>query len=278
MTTTTSRPVAAPASRSKRLVKPLAGKLNLPGVGFMILLFVAWELADQAGLIDLMFLPRPSEIFTAGANLIAENEFFPTVGHTVSVTLLGWSIASCSGLLIGFALGMLRPVWTYSMSTIELFRALPSIVLLPIAVLVFGFSVEQELVLVIVSAQWPVMVAAIDGVRLIPQGLRDTATTLRLGKFEATRKIVFPGALPRVLVGLRLSLALSLILTVAAEMLGNPEGMGHALVAAQEALKADEMFFYFISIGILGVILNAVFIFLAKVLTPGHHLRSEEKS
>lgn len=264
------------AQRARPLGPRLLAKINLPGVTFLIVLFAAWEAADRAGLIDLMFLPRPSEILSAGATLIAQNAFLPTVGHTVSVTLTGWAIASCSGLMIGFALGMSRRVWVYSMSTIELFRALPSVVLLPIAVLVFGFSVQMELVLVIVSAQWPVMVSAVDGVRLVPQGLRDTATTLRLGRLETARKIILPAALPKVLVGLRLSLALSLILTVAAEMLGNPTGMGNALVEAQEALQADQMFFYFLSIGLLGVLLNAAFVFLARLIAPGHHLRFAE--
>lgn len=248
----------------------MGGPINLLGIGFMVGLLSLWELADRVGLIDLVFLPSPWEIIQAAGFLLRSGEFLPNVGHTVGVTLLGWGLASLIGLCIGAALGLWRTVWVYSMSTIELFRALPSIVLLPIAVLVFGFSINMELMLIIFSAQWPVMVSTVDGVRLVPQRLRDTGHTFHLSRLDLIRKIILPAALPRILVGLRLSLALSLILAVAAEMLGNPSGMGDALIKAQEALHADRMFVYFLAIGILGVLLNMVFVLITTRLAAGH--------
>lgn len=247
--------------------------INVAGIGFIALLLLLWESMDRIGLIDLTFLPRPSEILVASGELVRENQLFPNIAHTTIVTLVGWAIASVCGLVIGATLGLSKRIWTYTMSTIELFRALPSIVLLPIAVLLFGFSVRMELVLVIFAAQWPVMVSVIDGIRLVPDGLRDTGRTMRLSRSDILRKILLPAAIPQLLVGMRLALALSLILTVAAEMLANPEGMGYALVKEQESLHADRMFVYFLAIGILGILLNTIFVFLTRLLLPGHHAR-----
>lgn len=244
-------------------------RVNFLGIGFMALLATMWELADRGGYITFEFLPRPTEILKASRELMDENLLWPSVAHTLGVTLTGWSVAVLLGLTMGILLGLWRPAWTYGMATVELFRALPSITLVPIAVLLFGFSMKMELVLVIFASQWPVMVSTIDGLSRVSPGLRATGATLRLTRREMLTKVMLPSALPVVLVGLRLGLTLALILAVAAEMIGNPAGIGYALVAEQEALRPDRMFVFLIAVGFVGVGLNAIFVVLARIISPG---------
>ena len=261
----------APAPRRDAIgmgIRALRG-INVLGIGFMLFLACAWELADRAGYINFEFLPRPLEIVAASGDLIRDNELLPNVAHTLKVTLSGWFVAVIIGLTMGIVLGLWRPSWTYGMATVELFRALPSITLVPISVLVFGFSMKMELVLVIFASQWPVMVSTIDGLSRVSPGLRDTGATMRLTRREVLTKIMIPSALPVILVGLRLALTLALILAVAAEMIGNPAGLGYALVSEQEALRPDRMFVYFITVGFIGVGLNAIFVYLARIVSPG---------
>lgn len=243
--------------------RPLAGvvgRINALGMAFIVLLLLLWEAADRLGLVTAQFLPRPSEILTRFGEMVQTAALWKAIGHTVGVTLMGWTIASTIGILLGSALGLSRYVYRYAMTSIEVLRSLPSIVLLPISVLLFGFSIEMELVLIIFSASWAVVIATIGGVVNTPRSVIESGITLQLGRMEIIRKIVAPSALPSIIVGLRLALSLSLILAVAAEMLGNPRGMGHGLVFEQEALHADGMFVYFLLIGFLGILFNSVFV------------------
>lgn len=244
----------------RRPVAGVVGRINALGMAFIVLLLLLWEAADRLGLVTAQFLPRPSEILTRFGEMVQTAALWKAIGHTVGVTLMGWTIASTIGILLGSALGLSRYVYRYAMTSIEVLRSLPSIVLLPISVLLFGFSIEMELVLIIFSASWAVVIATIGGVVNTPRSVIESGITLQLGRMEIIRKIVAPSALPSIIVGLRLALSLSLILAVAAEMLGNPRGMGHGLVFEQEALHADGMFVYFLLIGFLGILFNSVFV------------------
>jgi ABC-type nitrate/sulfonate/bicarbonate transport system permease component len=143
------------------------------------------------------------------------------------------------------------------MASIEVMRAIPPISLVPVALLVFGFSRKMELVLIVYVGAWTVLVNAIDGVRSVRAELLDVGRMLHLSRLATIRKLVLPAAMASIVVGLRLALSLALVLAVVAEMLGNPAGLGNALVRAQQALQPEQMFAYVITIGLLGIALNA---------------------
>ena len=261
--------------RGLPLGRLVLNKINVLGVAFIVGLLALWEIADLLGFIELDFLPRPSEVGVAAAELLVNNELMLAIGHTVGVALLGWVVGSAVGISIGSLLGISRAAWTYGMATVDVFRSLPSIVLLPIALLLFGFSVEQELFLILWGTIWPVLVATVDGVRATPRPLLEAGATLRLSRSDSIRKIVLPSALPPIFVGLRLGLTHSFILAIAAEMLGNPAGMGYALIRAQEALRPGDMFVYLLAVGFLGILFNAMFLLASRILFRGHVARSE---
>lgn len=249
-------------------------RVNWLGIGFIVALFLVWELLDRLGLITFDYLPAPSFILTSFGVLVASGEFLPAVGHTVTVALSGWAIASTAGIILGTWLGMSKIAWRWSMATADVFRSLPSIVLLPIALLLFGFSVEAEYFLVIFGALWPVLVSTVEGIRQLPRSQSDVAATLQLPFLRKVKSIILPAALPTIFVGLRLGLTLALVLAIAAEMLGNPEGMGFAMIRAQEMLSPGDMFVYILTVGLIGVIANGLFALATKLIFPGHAARA----
>jgi ABC-type nitrate/sulfonate/bicarbonate transport system permease component len=157
------------------------------------------------------------------------------------------------------------------MASLEAVRAMPPICLVPVALLLFGFSVRMELTIIVYASAWPVMLNTIDGVRGVRPEVLEVARMLRLSRLQTLRKIVVPAALPLTIVGLRLALSFALVLAIVAEVAGNPSGLGNAIVSAQQALRPDEMFAYVLAIGALGVTLNAAFNLLAArvVAIPG---------
>ena len=273
------------ARRVTRIINEQAKKFGLDPLLHQALLqtlgtprgdeLAVWEIADHFGFISFDFLPRPSSIIVAADEQLVGNQLLPAIGHTVGIALLGRVFGSVVGIAPGCLLGVNRTAWTYGMATVDVVRSLPSIVLLPIALLLFGFSIEQELFLILWGTIWPVLVTTVEGVRATPRPLLEAGATLRLPRADSIRKIVLPSALPPIFVGLRLGLIHSFILAIAAEMLGNPSGMGYALVRAQEALQPGDMFVYLLAVGFLGILFNAMFLLASRILFRGHAARSE---
>ncbi|MGX1309841.1 ABC-type nitrate/sulfonate/bicarbonate transport system permease component [Amorphus suaedae] len=238
--------------------------VNLPGLAIVAAFLVAWELYTRTLGAEFDSLASVGEIVVALKALWTEGPLLGQILHTLTVAVAGWLAAGVIGLTLGAIIGASRPVWTYTMASIDVLRSIPSISLVSVALLVFGFSFRSELVIVIYVSQWPVLLATMGGLRSTPEGLLEMARSLRLTPAATVLKILLPAAVPSILVGLRLALTLSIALTVVAEMIGNPAGLGFGLVYAQRAIQPAEAFAYLVVIGILGWLANAVFLQIVR--------------
>lgn len=243
--------------------------MNISGILFLLALLALWQLAMSTGIFTSTFLPEPREIGESIGELTESGAMTSNLWHTVYVTLVGWGLAGLIGIVVGLLVGLSSEAWRYSMASLEFLRALPGIAFVPVAVLLLGFSVKMELIVVTYVSIWPVLVNTVHGVRQVTALHKDIAKMMRMGWVERIRRFVIPTAAPYVAVGLQVSLALSLALALVAEMVGNPTGVGQALIVAQNTLHPEEMFAYVIVIGIVGVLLNWVFVMLVERGFPG---------
>jgi ABC-type nitrate/sulfonate/bicarbonate transport system permease component len=243
--------------------------VNVEGLGFLVALGVLWQVAMSAGILKSHFLPEPVDIGKAMSDLAQSGALTTAVWHTLYVTVLGWLAAGALGLVLGVALGISATAWRFSMATVEFLRALPAIAFVPVAVLLLGFSVRMELVVVIYVSVWPVLINVIHGIRQVSPLHNDLGRMLHMTRLERVRRLILPTTAPFLVVGLQVSLALALALAVVAEMVGNPAGIGHELTVAQSTLQSADMFAYVIVVGLLGVVLNALFLALAAIAFPG---------
>ena len=243
-------------------------RINVSGLLTMVVLGGLWEALVQLRAIEYQYLPAPSEIARDAGVLVWSGELGPNLLHTLTATLLGWLTASAIGIGLGLLLGLSRTAWRYSMASIEATKGVPPITLVPAALLVLGFSLEMELVIIIYAGVWPVLINTIGAVRGVHKELLDVGRMLRLSRSTTLRKIILPASAPTIVVGLRLGLSLCLVLAVVAEMVGNPSGLGNALIRARRALRPGEMFAYVLTTGLLGVALNAAFRLLSSRALP----------
>lgn len=243
-------------------------RLNLPGLGVIAGIVLGWQLLVASRAIDFEYFPAPSAIAGGMAELVAQGLLGPDILHTVTSVLISWSIAMTIGIALGLLLGLSPTARRFSLASIEVLRPVPGVALVPVALLLFGFSLETEMMVTILPAIWPVLVNTMGGVTGVHARLYDVGQTLRLGRGDLVRRILVPAALPAIVVGARLSLGLALVLAVVAEMIGNPAGLGYGIVREQQALRPDLMFAYIIVVGVLGMALNGGLLLLIARLFP----------
>jgi NitT/TauT family transport system permease protein len=244
-------------------------RVNLPGLLFILFVLVLWEIAVDAGWVTFDYLPAPHRIAGALGRLTASGELGADIAHTLAITLIGWVLSAAFGMALGILLGIRRWAWSYSFASLELLRALPPIMLVPAVLLIAGFTSKSEIIVVVYSTVLPVTVYAMSGVRRVTRTHREVARMLALGDRGLITKVIVPGAAPSIIVGLRVGLSISLALTVVSEMIGNPQGLGYAFTYYQQALRVDELFAFILVVGLLGVILNAIFLAVVRVALPG---------
>jgi ABC-type nitrate/sulfonate/bicarbonate transport system permease component len=243
-------------------------RVNIPGLTTIALCVLLWEALVRGGTVNYAYLPSPSAIVFGLYTLIFRAQFWGDVAHTVQAVILGWAIASVIGLALGLFLGVSPLLRKYSLASIEVLRPMPAIAFVPVALLLFGFSLKTELVVIVLPALWPVLINTMGGASTIHRRLFDVGATFRLSRASILRKIVIPATLPPILVGLRLSLTLALVLAIVAEMVGNPTGLGYAVVRDQQALQPALMFADVIVIGVLGIVLNQALLQITWWLFP----------
>ncbi|MBR0869418.1 ABC transporter permease [Bradyrhizobium tropiciagri] len=241
----------------RSMLSRAAAAFNAPALATAVALLGLWEVGVRTATTRFEFLPAPSEIGEALYGAIRSGQIIGDSMHTVACAVAGWIVASALGAAIGLALAFSPMVRRFFGTSLELLRPLPAVAFVPVAVLLFGFTVTTEITVIVFASVWPVIVNTVAGAKAIHPRLLDTAATLHLSRMQRLGKIVLPAVLPSAMVGARVALGLALVVAVIAEMVGNPAGLGWGVVTAQEALQPGLMFGYLVATGALGVLLNA---------------------
>ncbi|MEV1328023.1 ABC transporter permease [Micromonospora costi] len=260
--------LAAPARRSR--AGRLAGGNALLGVlGFATFLALL-EAVPRAGLVSPDYLPPLSRVGGALADLAGEAAFWAALGDTVRGWFLGLAIAVALGVTVGFVIGTVPALREFTASTIEFLRPIPSVALIPLAVLVFGTELRSVLLLVVYASFWQVLVQVLYGVRDVDPVASETARTFGLGRWARVRHVTWPTALPYVLTGVRLAAAVALILAITAELVIGAPGLGNEIGIAQSGGAVARMYALVVVTGLLGVAVNVLARRLERWLLSWH--------
>lgn len=231
-------------------------------------LLVVWEIA-AASHGGIRVLPRPTEIGQALFGSLADGRLLADSLHTLVAAIVSWTLCLLIGVPLGMALGVSGKLRAILSLFIELLRPIPAVALVPLAVLAFGFSWKTEITVTVFASVWPLILGSRLGIQQLQGRSLEVAATLGLGRWHTLRSVVVLAAAQQILVGAKLSFGLCLVVSVVAEMVGNPAGLGWGLVSAQEAMRASEAFAYLAAIGALGVCANFALDFAVRLLLPG---------
>lgn len=199
---------------------------------------------------------RPSDVAAAFYRGMADGSIPLATWQTFEAALTGFAIAAAAGLLLGAVLGLAPQLERIVGPSLEALRPIPSVALMPLALLVFGFGLPMEASVIAFACFWPVLLMTLAGVRGIEPRLLELARSLELGFAARLSKIILPAALGRIAVGLRLALGISLVVAVTVEIVLNPRGLGYSMIAAQQALRSDLMYAQLLWLGAVGWLLN----------------------
>lgn len=244
-------------------------KAVLGGAGVLAFLLI-WELIPAVGLVEARFLPPASEVIMALIRDFGLTAFWVAVGETLLAWALGLAAAVVSAAVLGLIIGMSPFLRRFTNSTIEFLRPVPSVALIPLAVLLFGVKIESSLMLIIYACFWQVLIQVLYGVADVDNVATQTAQSYGFSRLQRIRDVVFPTVLPYLMTGIRLAAAVALILAITAELIIGSPGLGREIANAQSGGAISGMYALVLATGLLGVAINMVMRFIERRVLAWH--------
>jgi len=234
-----------------------------------IAILAAWQLWTVHA--HSQYFPRLSTILVEFKDMWLFSQFGTHVVPSLERIGLGFGIAVVAGVALGIPLGLSRWGRVAAMPHIEYWRAIPPPALLPISVvLLHSIGNRQKVAFIAFFCLFPVLLNTIDGVRGIDPTLVDTARSYGLRRFERIRRVVLPAASPQIAAGMRNSLSLAVITMVLAEYFSSTSGVGYVLLISKNTFQLAPMWAAIVLIGVLGYVLNVLFILAERRLLAWH--------
>jgi len=222
----------------------------------------------MAGIGDRRFVPAPSDIALRYWQMLASGELIYHSAVTLYRVFAGFFIGIVPAIAAGLLMAMFRPVRIFFDPLIATLFPIPKIALMPLLLLAFGFGDASKVALVVIAVFFPVVVNTYVGAANIEKIYWDVARNFGASQAVIFRRIVFFGALPMIFAGLRIALAVSFIVLVAAEFVATKAGIGYLIWNSWELLQVDVMFVGIVTVGILGLIATVILQEIERLVIP----------
>jgi len=222
----------------------------------VLLLLALWELVVRSGIVSETSIPPATGALGELFNLFGDSAFWAAVGQTLEGWALGLGIAIALGIPLGLLIGSSRWAYRALRAPIEFLRPIPSVALIPLAVLIYGQGLESKVFLVAFASFWPLLIQTIYGVQDVDPVATDTARSFGLGRLERMWRITVPSAVPYIATGIRISSAVALILAVTAELVIGAAGLGREINVARSGGDLNSMYALIVATGLVGWALN----------------------
>ncbi len=220
--------------------------------------------------------PAPLDVQRGMVELVRKGLLFRYAGDSLRRVAIGYLAAVFCGIPAGLLLGWYPAAGAVVNPTIQAVRPISPIAWIPIAIVWFGISDLACIFLIFIASLFPVVVATMNGVRGVPSMFRRTGRNFGLSAPQLLAKVVFPAALPQMIVGLRIALGIAWLVVVAAEMIAVDSGLGYLVIDSRNAGKRyDLVVAAMILIGLIGLVLDIGFRRIEKFRSIRWGFRSE---
>ncbi|CAM5697357.1 ABC transporter permease OS=Streptomyces alboniger OX=132473 GN=CP975_23475 PE=3 SV=1 [Streptomyces alboniger] len=233
----------------------------------VVALLLVWETAPRLGLVDRTFLPPFSEVADAWWGLAADGQLADNARASLVRSFSGFGLAVAFAVPLGLLIGWYRPVADLLGPLLEVFRNTAALALLPVFVLLLGIGETSKISLVVYACTWPILLNTISAVRNVDPTLLKLARSMDLSAPRLFQKVILPASVPVMFTGIRLAGAVSVLVLVAAEMIGAKAGLGHLVNASQYNFAIPQMYAGIITISAIGVAFNQFLVAVERRLS-----------
>jgi len=236
----------------------------------VILFIIIWELAVRLRGIAPIMLPAPSSIFDYLVLMIADGSLPYHLGITFLRIMAGFLVAGLFGVLVGVLMGMSSTIARIVDPWIAALYPLPKISLIPLLIIWLGTGEAYILTISAITAFFPVVISTYAGIRQTDQGLIKAARDLGANERQIQMQVVIPAAIPSIFAGLQLGMGVTIILVVAAEMIGgsNQSGMGYLLIRFGQVMETEKVFASLIVLAVFGGVIIKAQAAIDRLIAP----------
>ena len=245
-------------------------KINWLGLSVFAALLVLWEVCARFDPLLSRYFPGIGAIAGSFFDATISGELPKHLFATVARVIAGYILSAVIAVTLGVILGYFRWAYSFAEILIEFLRPMPSVAMIPVAILLLGIGSPMIIAVTVYASVWPILINAIDGVRGVEPTLIETGRTFGLGGWRILKTIVLPAALPYIATGLRISLAIALILVTTAEMVVGGSGLGFFILDEERSLRIGNMYAGIALVAILGYSLNRLFVLVEHSALAWH--------
>jgi NitT/TauT family transport system permease protein len=208
----------------------------------LALFFVGWQLFARAEIVSPLFLPKPTDIFVALKDGFADGSLFTAIAWSAEHFAIGMGIAMIVGVPLGLLMGSSKVVDAVLSPYVWAMASLPRVAIVPLLILILGFSAKAEVALIFLSALFPIMINCMAGPRTVEASLLRAGRVFGANRFQLYLKIVFPFTLPFIISGINQGMTRGLVGMVIAEIFGGNQGLGYVTQRAGETFNAPLLY------------------------------------
>jgi NitT/TauT family transport system permease protein len=229
-------------------------RLFWPVVAFAVLLGLWHYLVIWSG---TKVFPAPFQVEKGIVELFHKNVLWPDIANSLRRVAIGFGAAVLLGIPLGLSLGWYPASNQVVNPVMQILRPISPIAWIPVAIIFFGVGDNAAIFLIFLGAFFPMVVSCVDGVSNVPSVYRRAGRNFGLSPSQLLAKVVFPAALPQIIVGLRLALGIAWLVVVAAEMVAVDSGLGYLVIDSRNSGKRyDLVVAAMLMIGVIGLILD----------------------
>jgi ABC-type nitrate/sulfonate/bicarbonate transport system permease component len=247
-----------------------ANRINLPGLATFGFLLLVWEFSARSSPVLQAYFPPISRITASLIELLLSGEIWLHLRVTVGRFFGGYLLAAMIAVTLGVILGYIRLAYSFFEALIEFLRPMPSVAIIPVAILLLGIGSPMIVAVTVYACAWPILINTIDGVRNIDRTLLDTGRTFGLARWKILRAIALPAASPYIATGLRISLPIALILVTTSEMVVGGRGLGFFILDEERSFQTSNMYAGIVLVAVLGYLLNRLSTVLENKVMAWH--------
>ncbi len=233
-------------------------------------ILIAWQAASSTGLVAANVLPAPTEIAAAGWRLLKSGELPYNIWVSFWRAITGFAIGGGIGFVLGLANGLSKISEKTTDTTLQMVRNIPHLALIPLVILWFGIDETAKIFLVALGVFFPVYINTLHGIRTVDPQLIEMARSYGMTNVELFRRVVFPGALPSIFVGLRFALGIMWLTLIVAETIAASSGLGYMAMQAREFMLIDVVVLSILIYALLGKLADSTARLLERLTLAWH--------